>query len=228
MAEPLFIGLPDAIGRRVMCALELRDPVTGMATSAGLAVAAAGLGTPVLTPSHRFVWPDRDPPQARGITVKITSRDSRFANAEEVLQIPAHMQGTPAADLLKTISLQPTGLYRPPAGITAVTAMLVEAAGQRDPVAGAEIILVYPGLASTYVATSDARGGFVAPFPELGALGSAPPPERNGQPLAWLELRRGTDPPRFSPLLDLRRGRSIELPQPLIWADLSSNPPPVP
>ncbi len=222
--------LIDVIKRRTMFALELIDKITGERVSDRLAVSVAGLPAPVVTPSRRFVWIDLEDPADRSVDVAIRSLDRRFADETVSCSLVANVDGTPASDLLQTHDLEPTGLYDPPPGLFAATGMVIEAAAQRTPVPALQVVAATPTGNSAYAALTDPRGGFVVAFPELVGLAADDPDADSFG--GWLMLRRPQDGQpdeiRYSPALQFRPGRRLALPEPLAWAALTPNPPPVP
>lgn len=222
---------PDRLQRRVMFAMDFRDPVTGLPVNADLEVAAEGLGAPVRARSGLFAWFDLDPPAAREIRVRATSRSRSFADFEEVIPTPEHVPGIPASSLVMPRVLRPTGLYRPPEGMTALAGWLVEEEGGA-PVAGAEISLAFrhagnQDFVSAYKAVTDAAGGFVAVANDLGDVKpDAPPPRSDADLLGWLAVTNGAPPARFTDFLPLRAGRLVRLAASLRWKDLEIMSPP--
>src|SRR6185503_14301648 len=101
----------DSLQRRVMFAMDFRDPVTRLPITEDLRVAADGLGKPVRAPSGLFVWFDMDPPAQRDLRVTAVSTDGQFADYEEVITAPEHVAGIPASSLCMPRTLRPTGLY---------------------------------------------------------------------------------------------------------------------
>lgn len=223
-------GAPDMIRfalapQRAMFALELIDPIRGGPVGTGLRVAAAGLAPPALTPSNRFVWLDRGPPEERRIRIEAVSVDGRFAPFEDMLRVPAHEEGVKAAALLFRRRLRPTGLYEPPTGMIAVGGMLVEDDGSPAvAVAGARIRIQfrYAEDLETFsgcTAVSDPKGRFIAVVRRLGDVRPDPDRQFPGTFRAWLRLKRGGEV-RVSPLFSLRLGRLTRMAAPLKWAEL--------
>lgn len=219
---------PSARDRRVMFAMDFRDPVTGLGITC-LEVVAEQLGPPIRPPSGRFVWLDHNPPAARNVRVIARSPKRRFADFDEVIAVPAHAPNTPAKDLIFSRRLTPTGLYDPPEGLTGAAGWLVED-GARVPVAGASVSLgfrhsVTQTFTSGYQALTDSGGRFVAVANDLGDIRPDPaPPGGPAGILGWLVVTRGTET-RFSGLQPLRAGRVERIHAPLHWATLDSNPP---
>jgi hypothetical protein len=215
----------DLAPQRAMFALEFRDPIRGGLVADRLRVAADGLRPPTVTPSNRFVWLDRGPPADRRIRVEAVSTDGRFAPFEEMIHVPAHVDGVPAAALIVRRRLRPTGLYEPPPGTIGVAGMLVEGGGSRAPVTDARIRINFryaegmETFAGGYTAFSDRKGGFAAVVRCLGDVRPDPDPRFPGTFQAWLRLKRGSEV-RVSERLSLRLGRLIRLPALLEWAVL--------
>ena len=221
----------DRVERRVMFAMDFRDPVTRLPVTRDLQVAAEGLGPPFLARSGLFVWFDLDPPAPREFRVTATSTKGRFADFDELIAAPEHVPDIPAASLCMPRVLRPTGLYEPPEGMNAVAGWLVEEEGGA-PVVGAEVSLAFrhagnQDFASTYKAVSDAGGGFVAVANDLGDVRPDPaPPRSDADIIGWLVVARADAPPRFTGVLPLRAGRLVRLAAPLKWKDLQTMSPP--
>jgi hypothetical protein len=220
----------DRYERRVMFAMDFRDPVTGLPVTRDLKVAAAGLGAPLRALSGLFVWHDMDPPAQRDVKVTAVSTNGQFADYEEVITAPAHVPNTPASSLCMPRTLRPTGLYEPPEGMTGVAGWLVED-DKMAPVAGAEISIAFrhagnQDFVSGYKAITDAGGGFVAVANDLGDVTPDPaPPKSDADILGWLVVTRsGTS--RFTGFLPLRAARVVRIAAPLIWKDLQTMSPP--
>jgi hypothetical protein len=232
----LGLHTPDEVKRRVMFALELVDPVTGRLAFEDMIVTAPGFAPPVRSASGRFVWIDVDPPTQRTVTVKATSKRRIFAPLEKAFAVPARDAGVTAADLVWRFALEPTGLYAPPAGMLAAAGTLIAAAADRTPLAGVAVTLQFRDasdasvLASNYVARTDDRGQFVAVAPALGGGGPMmlPPPDAAAGLVGWLAFTNALPETRYTPLLPLRKGRMLRLPQPLAWGDLLNGAPPAP
>jgi hypothetical protein len=226
MSAPVLRS-PDRVHRRVMFGVEFIDPVTRRIVSERLKVRATGLGEPLRSPTGRFVWFDQDPPAARPVTVTAEALDGKFTADPLAFVAPAHDPDLPPPpDLLRTVELRPTGLYDPPEGMIAVSGMLVTTHGSADPVDGIEVSieLRHGGgsvFTSSYVAVTDARGGFVAVINDLG--GTIPdlpePPTVEGALTGWLRFFDGTG--HFTGLLPLRRGRRVYLAEPVEWDALA-------
>jgi hypothetical protein len=235
-SSALGLHAPDEVKRRVMFALELVDPVTGRLAFEDMIVTAPGFAPPVRSVSGRFVWIDVDPPAERTVKVKATSKRRIFAPLEKAFEVPARGEGVTAADLVWRFALEPTGLYAPPAGMLAAAGMLIAAAADRTPLAGVAVTLQFRDasdgsvLASNYVARTDERGQFVAVAPALGGGGPMmlPPPDAAAGLVGWLAFTNAVPETRYTPLLPLRKGRLLRLPNPLAWGDLVHGAPPAP
>jgi hypothetical protein len=221
----------DSLQRRVMFAMDFRDPVTRLPVAADLKVAAEGLGPPVRALSGLFVWFDFDPPAPRDIMVTATSTKGWFADYAEVIAAPEHVPDITAASLCMPRILQPTGLYEPPEGMTGVAGWLVEDE-QMAPLVGAEISIAFrhagnQDFVSGYKAITDAAGGFVAVANDLGDVQPDPaPPKSDADILGWLVVTRSAPPSRFTGFLPLRAGRLVRIAAPLLWKDLQTMSPP--
>jgi hypothetical protein len=220
----------DRLERRVMFAMDFRDPVTRLPVVEGLKVSAEGLGPPLRAPSGRFVWFDRDPPAERDVRVTALSTDGRFLDFEEVITAPAHVPDIPAFDLSMARTLRPTGLYEPPEGMTGIAGWLVEDQG-RIAVTDAEVSIAFRHagnqlFVSDYKAVTDKSGGFVAVANDLGDIVPDPAPSGSeANILGWLVVARPAQPARFTVMLPLRAGRVARIAAPLQWKDLQTAPP---
>jgi len=221
----------DRFQRRVMFAMDFRDPVTRLPVTDNIKVAAAGLGPPLRARSGLFVWFDMDPPAQREIKVTAISTNGRFADFEEVITAPEHVPDIPASSLCLPRTLRPTGLYEPPEGMTGVAGWLVEDE-DRAPVAGAEVSIAFrhagnQEFVSGYKALTDAGGGFVAIANDLGDVIPDPaPPRSDSDMMGWLVVTRSAPPSRFTSFLPLRAGRLARIAAPLRWKDLQTMSPP--
>jgi hypothetical protein len=221
----------DRLQRRVMFAMDFRDPVTRLPVTGDLNVAAEGLGAPVRALSGLFVWFDMDPPARRDIKVTAVSASGRFADYEEVITAPEHVPNIPASSLCMPRALRPTGLYEPPEGMTGVAGWLVEDEGLA-PVADAEVSIAFrhagnQDFVSSYKAVTDAGGGFVAVANDLGDVAPDPaPPKSDADVLGWLVVTRSAPPSCFTGFLPLRAGRLARIAAPLRWKDLQTMSPP--
>jgi hypothetical protein len=225
MAEPAPAMMPlDLAPARAMFAVELIDPILAAPVSEGLRVTAEGFRPPALTPSGRFAWLDRGPPTHRRIKLVVEPTNGMFARIETMLDVPASHPDVPASDLLFRLQLDPTGLYEPPVGMSAVGGMLIEGDGSIAAVPGVSIRIRFPYAEGMEVFTvtdagrTDARGGFIAMVRGLDRVTPDPDPEsRRGFP-ARLRLERDGEV-RATDLLSLRLGRLTRLAAPLEWAD---------
>jgi len=221
----------DRTQRRVMFAMDFRDPVTQRTVTDGLQVAAEGLGPPVRARSGLFVWFDLDPPAQRQIRVTATSTNNFYLPYDEVITTPEHVPNIPASSLRMPRLLRPTGLYEPPEGLTGAAGWLVED-DALAPVADAEVAIAFrhasnQDFISAYLAATDAAGGFVAVASDLGDVRPDPaPPGAEANILGWLVVTRPSLPPRFTSFLPLRAGRLVRLAAPLLWKDLENQSPP--
>ena len=221
----------DRFQRRVMFAMDFRDPVTRLPVTEYLKVAAEGLGPPVRALSGLFVWFDMNPPAQREVRVTAISTNGQFADYDEVISAPEHVANIPASSLCMPRTLRPTGLYEPPEGMTGVAGWLVEDE-KMAPLAGAEVSLALrhagnQDFVSGYKAITDARGGFVAVANDLGDVQPDPaPPKAGSDILAWLVVTRSAPPSRFTGFLPLRSGRLTRIAAPLFWKDLETMSPP--
>ena len=225
----------DRVHRRAMLVLELVDPVTGMPVGGAVQARLDGGKEPQVTGKGlrpqvsgvgQHVWTYPDPPKGRRVQIDVWATDKRYASFRKELDIPDWQPGIDPRQ--KPYVLEPTGLYVPPAGRLAVGGMLVAAAGQpAQPIAEAKITMLLKGslsgttLRSDLVATTDARGGFVAiaRWPGDDTPAPAPPSYPDGTVLAWLEIVSGGQT-KWSELIAIPRGSLTYLPMPLIWADL--------
>jgi hypothetical protein len=225
--------LPGSRDRRVMFAMDFRDPVTGLGV-ADLDVAAESLGKAISSGSGRFAWLDFDPPAQRNIKVTAKSRRKRFADFEEVIPVPAHQMGTSAADLLFSRRLVPSGLYEPPEGLTGAAGWLVEDATMA-PVKEALVSAAFrhagvQNFTSLYQALSGVDGRFVAVVNDLGDVRPDPTPPDPARPgidlgmLGWLVFERSGQI-RYSGFLPLRVGRLVRFDAPFLWSTLDGAPP---
>jgi hypothetical protein len=219
--------------RRVMFAMDFRDPVTGLGVTC-LDVVADQLGPPIRPPSGRFVWLDFHAPAARNVKVTAKSPGGRFVDFEEIIAVPAHLPGTKPAALHFSRPLKPAGLYEPPPGMTAAAGWLIED-GTKAPVAGTEVSLAFrhagtQTFISAYRAVTDAKGRFVAVANDLDDTRPDQAPPDAGRPgidvgvLGWLVVKRAGET-KFSGFLPLRVGRLERFAEPFLWSALSTDPP---
>ena len=223
MSGPAITPGGDVIPRRAMFVLELIDPVTGSPAGAALDASAKGLRAPSLTQAGQFVWLDLDPPAERDIAIRAVARAGDYAPWQGVRTVPARVTGQPPTVLREL--LQPTGTYRPPDGRIAAAGMLIADKTARQPIAGAEVVLVLDAdtlgaeMRSSLIAITDTRGGFVAvgtgfldrvPLP-------APRPAPDGSVTGRVEVT-WQNTTRSRPVT-LRAGKLNYLSDPLIWGE---------
>jgi hypothetical protein len=225
---------PSDRDRRVMFALDFRDPVTGLGV-ADLDVKAEGLGPPIRPPSGRFVWLDFNPPTKRNVRVTAKSRKQyRFADFDKVIPVPARGPDTKPDDLFFSYPLTPEGLYEPPDGLTGAAGWLIEAVAGAS-VKGAEVSLGFrhagtQDFPSAYKAVTDIYGRFVAVANDLGDVRPDPAPPDPLRPgidtgaLGWLAVTWAGQT-RYSGFQPLRGGRLVRFAEPFIWATLNATPP---
>ena len=225
----------DTVKRRMMFALELIDPGRGLPAGREMSVRAEGFGPPGMTRAGQFVWTDPDPPADRDVKVKATPVRGWFQPYEATIHVPKRTIGVPA--VVKTVQLEPTGLYEPPAGRLAAAGMLIDDPdpAERNPLEGVSVVLQQLArddnsiLQSELLARTDHRGGFVAMASDFGALAPrpSPPPAAVGGLVGWLALTMG-GATRYSGVLPLRQGRLLRIADPLAWKNLSGARPPPP
>jgi hypothetical protein len=215
----------ETIKRKVVVAVQLIDPVTGLAVADGILPTIAGLPPPKATASNRFVWRDDGPPQPRQVDVALKIKNPQFGPPSAPLQfnVPANDGTTPPAALLRQATLSTTALYQPPTGAMAVIGTLHEGGGSSTPIADAEITIEISHSGGTgqhqssHVAISDSNGDFTAILTGLTDESPDPEPGAPGAIAGWLRIRtaagtklRSIDPP-------LRPGRTTTLRAPLKW-----------
>lgn len=221
-------GIPSHMMRlnlpqRPMLVVELTDPIRGVLVARDMRVTAEGYRPPTVTPSNRFVWPDRDPPKARRIRLKAESTNGMFAPFEALVDVPANVVGVPASDITVAHVLEPTGLYEPPPGMIAVGGMLVEDAGAPKAVEGVRVRIHFhhaegmETFTGPHEAVTDPKGRFMAVTGPLD-IRPDPNPALPGTFKARLTLARG-DEVRVK-ALSLRPGRLFRIPAPVEWAAL--------
>lgn len=215
----------DLVKRRAMFALELIDPGRGVSAGKAMSVAAASLAPPSITRAGQFVWNDVNPPADRDVDIEASSLDGWFAPWAATIHVPARAPGVPIH--VERVTLQPTGLYEPPAGTLAVAGMVMDNKQSRQPVVGVAVQLelrssIHGTVPSSFIATSDARGGFVALASNPGSndLKTA----ADGTLIGWLSLS-SQQSTRYSALLPLRRARLLRAPEPYFWDSLTTTPP---
>jgi hypothetical protein len=116
---------PDLPTRKVLCAVEVVDPVTQEILWRDLTVRAEGLANrPLLSKSGRFVWLREDSAWPSAITV---ASDRPIFEAERATpQRPANLDRATPAERLIRIVLRPTAAYEFGAGVTAIRGHLAE------------------------------------------------------------------------------------------------------
>lgn len=218
-------ALMERIERKVVLAVELLDPVTGLAVTEGIVPVIEGLAPPKATASNRFVWRADGPPQARQVDIELKIRNPQYGPPSAPLQfnVPANDGTASPTALLQKVSLQTTALYRPPEGTVAVVGTLQEGNGSKLPIAGAQITIKISHDGGTgqhlssHTATTDNNGDFTALL--AGLTDEVPDPESAlpGAIVGWLRVQTpsGTkllpiDPP-------LRLGRKTMLHGPVKW-----------
>lgn len=221
----LLAGVRDTVDRKVVMALELLDPVTGLAVVEGIRAQIAGLPPPVITPSRRFVWREVGPPQARQVRVRLELANPQYDLPPGPLtfNLPANDGTTAPMDLRKQVTLRTSPLYHPPEGMIAVAGTLKEGNGSRAAVAGAQIAIeishggLLGQLASGHAPITDDNGDFIAVLTGLTDERPDPEPGLPGTIGGWLKVRRGAetrdlriDPPMLP-------GRTTYLAAPLLW-----------
>ena len=223
MTAPGITTGGDVIPRSVLFVLELVDPVTNSPVGSAFEVTAQGLRAPSLTQAGQFVWLHLDPPAERDVAITAVAHAGDFAPWQAVRTVPARVIGQPPT-LLREL-LQPTGTYRPPEGRIAAAGMLIDDTTARQPIVGAEVVLVLDAdtlgaeMRSSLTAITDARGGFVAvgtgfldrvPLP-------APHPVPDGSVMGRVEVT-WQNATRSRPVT-LRAGKLNYLSDPLIWGE---------
>ncbi|MDB5693512.1 MAG: hypothetical protein JWO81_2575 [Alphaproteobacteria bacterium] len=221
----------DDIVRKLLFALELVDPLTGMPVTQGLKVTAEGHGPAWRVNGSAYIWQLTGEPAAQDIVFHAVSTDGRFRPLTAKIPVPANDGKTSPTLLGKRLRLDPTGLNLPPPGLTAVGGMLADDADPPGGVADVKVAIQVHALGpepftSAYEAVSDARGGFIAAAPDLDQAQptTAPPTEAEGAVVGWLRIGEGADA-RFSGPLALRRGRLLRLAAPLKLSTLSQSSP---
>lgn len=218
-------ALMEQVSRKVVFALELLDPITGLAVTCGIAPSIPGLPPANATPSHRFVWRDDGPPQARQVDVALEIANPQYLPPSAALQfnLPANDGTASPATLLRQASLRTTALYQPPEGAMAVIGTLREGNGSTTPIADAEITVEISHSGGTgqhqssHTAITGSNGDFIAVLAGLTDEVPDPEPGAPGAIAGWLRVRtpagtklRAIDPP-------LRPGRTTALRSPVKW-----------
>lgn len=227
----------DTIGRRVMFALELVDPVTRRLVSKGIKPSIAGMPPPLKGPGGRFVWLETEVPARRDIKVELEISNSMFGmpSAQDLTfpGVPANDDTVRPDALLRRVELPLSSHYVPPDGITGVASIVVEDGPRSAPLAGLGCALCFihdhdSRFTSKRIAVSDGAGGFTAFADDLDDIVPRPtPPKEAGDVYAWLRLTRPAEggAVRFSGFLPLRRGRLTQLREPVSWATATAQPP---
>ena len=233
----LGLHAPDEVKRRVMFALELVDPVTGRLASedddrhrARICARRSAAAVRSLRRGSTSIHP----PNAR-CKIRATSKRRIFAPLEKDFEVPARGEGVTAADLIRRFALEPTGLYAPPAGMLAAAGMLIVAATDRTPLAGVAVTLQFRDavrrersgeqLRRENRRARSVRGGRARARRRPDDAAAA---GRRGGLVGWLAFTNATPETRYTPLLPLRKGRMLRLPNPLAWGDLLNGAPQAP
>lgn len=217
--------LMEAVERKVVLAVELIDPVTGLAVTDGILPTIAGLAPAQTTASKRFVWRDDGPPRARQVDValKIANPQYRPPSARLQFNVPANDGSATPAALLRQASLRTTALYRPPDGAIAVTGTLQEGGGSNAPIAGAEITIEISHSGGTgqhrssHTAITGSDGDFTAVLTGLTDEVPDPEPGVSGAIAGWLRIRTPAGTRRRPIDPSLRAGRRAMLGGPVKW-----------
>lgn len=236
-------AIMEAIGRKVVLALELIDPVTGRAVTDGIAPMIDDLHPPAVTASNRFVWranwplPVRDPngpPKTRQVEVKLNVKNPQFTPVTSLIQVSIpDDDGTSApAALFRQEVLRTTALYQPPAGTMAVIGTLQEGNGSTAPVVGAQITIDVNHSGGTgehqsgHTAITGSNGDFTAILTGLTdeILDPPPDPAPPGTVFGMLRVTTAAVTKMFVIDPPLRPGRTSTLHAPLKWAADSPSP----
>jgi hypothetical protein len=221
-APRLFL---ESVPRRVMFALELTDPVTGLRVTEGLRPRVDGLAPPLLNASGRFVWRLDDAPAARPVTVALAIDNPMYGPPAAPLQFTvAANDGTAApADLIQSFALTTTSLYLPPAGWMAAVGKVVKGGGSSEPIAGVAVVVELSHdegagiFASSHQAVTDAAGTFAAVLKGLTDEKPDREPTDPGGLKAWLRLDDGTSSIVRPIVPALRPGRVTYLSRHVKW-----------
>jgi hypothetical protein len=114
------------LNRKVLLALEVFDPLSQSLLSSGLSVTAAGLGTPIISLSGRFVWVDEG--AAWPAQIQIDPVNLPYAPVTVHPPPPPNPANVTAEQRRVRVVLQPTAAADFPAGITAIRGQLFETA----------------------------------------------------------------------------------------------------
>lgn len=219
------VALMDQVSRKVVFALELLDPITGLAVTCGIAPSIPGLPPAIATPSRRFVWRDDGPPLARQVDVALEIVNPQYLPPLVALQfnLPANDGTAAPAALLRQASLRTTALYKPPEGAIAVIGTLRDGGGSSLPLAGAEITIEISHSGGTgqhqssHTAITDSKGDFTTVLTGLSDEVPDPEPGASGAIAGWLRVNtpagtrlRAIDPP-------LRPGKTTALRSAVKW-----------
>lgn len=164
---------PDTLGRKVLLALEVFDPLSLSLVSSGLNIAAAGLGAPIVSLSGRFVWLDNGNAWPSQITVNPV--DLPYVPVTVNPPAPPDPANVTIEQRRVRVVLQPTAAADFSFGMTALRGQLFETAtAPFTPVTDATAQLAwYDGQANAWV-----------PSPELPA-----PPSATGEFGLFLRLQ---------------------------------------
>jgi hypothetical protein len=134
---------PDRPNRRVLCALEVVDPLTLALVWRGVRVTAEGLANPpIVNASGRFVWLRED--NAWPTRISVATNRLPFEDDSVTKPRPADLDRATAADRLFRVVLRPTAAYDLPEGVTAIRGRLVEtSAAGAAPVTDARVQLAW-------------------------------------------------------------------------------------
>ena len=164
---------PDALNRKVLLALEVFDPLSQQLISDGLNVAAAGLGTPIVSLSGRFVWLDEGGAWPGQISVDPVSLP--YLPVTVLPPAPPDPANVTAEQRRVRVVLQPTAAADFPEGVTAVRGQLFETATAASaPVTDA----------TAQLAWHDSHANVWNPSMELASATSA-----NGQFVVFMRLQ---------------------------------------
>jgi hypothetical protein len=222
-------GTPDRIERKILFALELLDPITRLPVSDGIIPVVKGLAPPKLTPSRRFVWRDNAAPAQRDVTVALKINNRQYApppEAELKFNIPANDGNIRPEDLLEQASLVTTAHYRPVDGMMAVTGLLLENSGTKQPLQDCIITIEASSdggnsmFKSRHSAKTDKNGEFVAVLSGLTDEKLDPDPQEPGTVSAWLLIKREQTIRAAALSPRMRLGKQITLTEPIFWAEL--------
>jgi len=212
--RPFPISQPELLRRRVLFAVALTDPLTGMLVSNGLHVSVDKLESPpIVNHSGHFVWLAEN--GGRPTTVTIDPDGAPYEAdtvAVPALPDPPPVDPTqptaPVDDSLRrqVIFLRPSAAYPFPDGATVVRGKLQEtAASDAAPIAGTAVAIEWFSephwVRSFAVGTTDSHGEFAA------ALALPSGARASVQPHEDIELRL-----RFDRAGTIRLGKPIALP----------------